>query len=67
MTPEPLHMHAFWELVLPGFKWLTPLSFLLGLAESFLFGVYAGRVFVPLHNFFWRRQAETGGSRSEER
>ena len=47
--------HVALEAVLPGFVWISPGAFLLGLVESFLFGVYAGLVFVPLHNFFARR------------
>ncbi len=54
-TPETLHMHVFLEHVLPGFKWLTPLSFVIGLIESFLYGAYAGLVYVPVYNFFARR------------
>lgn len=55
ITPEALHMHAFLEQILPAFEWLTWWGFLLGLVESFLYGFYAGIVFVPVHNFFWRR------------
>lgn len=55
ITPEALHMHAFLEQVLPAFEWLTWWGFLLGLVESFLYGVYAGLVFVPVYNFLWRR------------
>ena len=54
-TPETLHMHVFLEQVLPGFKWLTLQSFLIGLVESFLYGAYAGLVYVPVYNFFARR------------
>ncbi len=55
VMPEALHMHAFLELILPSFVWLTWWGFLLGLVESFLFGFYAGIVYVPLHNFFTKR------------
>ena len=54
VTPESLHMHALLEQVLPAFKWLTWWGFLLGLAESFLYGVYAGLVYVPIYNFLQR-------------
>lgn len=54
-TPELLHMHTFLEQVLPGFKWLTWQGFAIGLVESFLYGAYAGLVFVPIYNFFVRR------------
>ena len=54
-TPESLHMHAFLEQVLPGFKWLTLEGFFIGLVESHLYGAYAGLVYVPVYNFFARR------------
>ncbi len=55
VMPEALHMHVLLENVLPGFKWLTWSSFLLGFFESFLFGVYAGLLYVPIYNFLTRR------------
>ena len=48
-------MASFLESVLPAFTWLTAGGFVLGLLESFLYGVYAGLVFVPIHNFLARR------------
>lgn len=54
-TLERLHMHAFLEQVLPGFRWLSWPAFALGLLDSFLYGVYAGLVYVPVHNFLQRR------------
>lgn len=41
--------------VLPGFKWLSWRAFALGLVVSFLSGVYAGLVYVPVYNFLQRR------------
>ena len=55
LVPKALHMVQLLEIVLPGFAWLSFGSFLLGLAESFLYGVYAGLVFVPIYNFVLRR------------
>lgn len=43
-------MYQSWAKLLPGFTWLTWPSFLLGLVESFLYGIYFGLVFVPLYN-----------------
>lgn len=57
ITPESLHMHSFLESVFPGFRWLTPGGFLIGLVESFLYGVYAGLVFTPIYNALSRRWA----------
>lgn len=54
-TPEALHMHTFLEQVLPGFEWLSWTDFAIGLVESFLYGVYAGLVYVPVYNFLQRR------------
>jgi hypothetical protein len=55
IVPPSLHMAPFLETVLPAFKWLTVWGFSLGLIESFLYGAYAGLVFVPIYNFFVRR------------
>lgn len=40
------------EAIIPGFTWLTPGSFVLGLVWSTLLGAYIALVFVPLFNFF---------------
>jgi hypothetical protein len=55
IVPERLHMTTFLEVTLPGFQWLTPGGFLIGLVESFLWGAYIGLVFTPTYNFFHRR------------
>ncbi len=55
VTPQSVHMHGFLETVLPAFVWITPLGFLLGLIESFLWGVYFALVLVPLFNWSQRR------------
>ena len=45
-------------------KWLTFWGFCLGLIESFLYGAYAGLVFVPLYNFLARRWGGPVGGQS---
>jgi uncharacterized protein DUF5676 len=45
-------LHQPWLQFLPGFTWLSPRTFLLGLVESFAYGWYVALVFVPLFNFF---------------
>jgi len=55
VAPESLRMYQAWEPLLPGFEWLSVGSFFLGLAESFLYGIYAAVLFVPLYNFFTQR------------
>ncbi|MFQ5703454.1 MAG: DUF5676 family membrane protein [Gemmatimonadales bacterium] len=61
IVPESLHMTGWLEEMLPGFDWLTPVGFFIGLAESFLYGVYAGLVFPPIYNFVLKRSGVTGG------
>ena len=55
IVPESLHMTQFLEISLPGFKWLTPLGFVIGFVESFLYGVYAGLAYTPIYNFFHKK------------
>ena len=45
-------MYEAWLKLLPGFRWLTWQSFMLGLLESLLCGIYFGLVFVPHYNVF---------------
>ncbi len=47
--------HVILEALLPGFVWISPGAFVLGLAESFLFGAYTGLLFAMLHNMFASR------------
>jgi hypothetical protein len=60
VAPQSLHMHQFLEIALPGFKWLSFWRFLIGLAGSFLWGVYIGLVFTPIYNFFHRKWGKPG-------
>lgn len=56
IVPQKLHgMRTFLEAILPAFTWLTFGGFLLGLLESFIYGAYAGLVFVPIYNFIHRK------------
>lgn len=55
VAPPSLHMAWALEALLPGFRWLTPAGFLIGLVESLAYGAYTGLLFVPLHNLFYRR------------
>jgi hypothetical protein len=45
-------MHSVWAPLLPGFTWLSPGSFILGLVETFVYGVYGGAAFAFLYNYF---------------
>ena len=55
ITPASVHMAEFLEMTLPGFKWLSWGGFVIGLVESFLYGVYSGLVFTPIYNFYQRK------------
>ncbi len=45
-------MYRIWEMVMPGFTWLTSLSFVLGILEMFLGGFYVAYILIPLYNLF---------------
>lgn len=63
VVPQRLHgMSVFLEAVLPAFKWLTFGGFILGLIESFLYGVYIGIVFVPIYNFIKKKWGTKEGA-----
>jgi hypothetical protein len=40
------------ERILPGFSWLTSPSFVLGLAETFVYGAFADALYTVLHGTF---------------
>jgi hypothetical protein len=54
VVPAALHMSQLLEMALPGFHWLSAGGVVIGLVESFLYGVYGGLVFTPIYNFFVR-------------
>lgn len=45
-------MYHVWLGLLPGFRWLTWGTFLLGLAESYGYGWFIALIWVPLYNVF---------------
>lgn len=53
----PSHpMYEAWQKLLPGFSWISPASFFLGLIESYGYGWYIALIWVPLYNVFAARQ-----------
>lgn len=50
-------MYRGWEIILLGFTWLTGLSFLLGILESFVAAFYVAYTLVPLYNYFSSRSS----------
>lgn len=55
IVPPAFHAGELLGKFLPGFHWISPLSFLLGLVESFIYGAYCGLLVGQLYNFFQRR------------
>ncbi len=55
VVPAAVHPSWLLEAILPGFKWLTVGSFVLGLVVSALYGAWAGVLYTTLYNFFARR------------
>ena len=43
-------MYETWAGLLPGFVWLTPAGFVIGLIETFLYGWYVALIFGGLFN-----------------
>ena len=62
----PAAFHAGWllEAFLPGFKWLSVGSFVLGLVETALYGAWAGGLYSALYNHFARRADRTAECRA---
>ena len=52
-------MYETWSGLLPGFVWLTPVGFIIGLVESFLYGWYAALIFGALYNAIAARGTAT--------
>ena len=50
-------MHEAWAPLLPGFKWLTPSGFIFGLLGSYAYGWFIAVLWVPLYEFFDRRDS----------
>lgn len=57
LFPNFWTMYKAWELLLPGFIWLSWGSFLYGVIASFLSGWYIAIVFGLLYNWFAGRES----------
>jgi hypothetical protein len=55
LAPSAFHPSWLLEALLPGFKWLSLGSFVLGLIETALYGAWAGLLYSALYNYFARR------------
>lgn len=57
VAPPEYHAGELLAKMLPGFRWITPGGFLVGLVETFLYGGYAGLLVGSLYNALHRRTA----------
>ena len=58
IAPPAFHPSWLLEAILPGFKWLSLGSFLLGVVETAVYGAWAGFLYSALYNYFTRRAGE---------
>lgn len=57
LLPNWWVMQKAYELLLPGFIFISWGAFLLGLVESFIGGFLTAVLFVPIYNYFVSREA----------
>jgi hypothetical protein len=55
LVPADMHFSAALERLLPGFRWLTPGSVVLGAIETFLYGAYVGLLLSLIYNWLAHR------------
>ena len=58
IAPAAFHPSWLLEAFLPGFTWLSVGSFFLGMAETAIYGAWAGFLYSALYNYFARRASE---------
>lgn len=59
LLPNWWVMQKAWELLLPGFTFISWGTFFLGLVESFIGGFLTAVLLVPIYNYFAGREAST--------
>jgi P-type Cu+ transporter len=52
-------MHRAWQLLLPGFHWLTWPSLIVGFIESYAYGWYVALIWIPVYNIAVARRGRT--------
>ncbi len=55
-------MYRSWQVLLPGFVWLSLKSYILGLIESYAYGWYFALIWVPVYNFVSHNSPRTSPS-----
>ncbi len=61
LWPNVFGMRTFFPTIFPGFTWLDPLSFVLGLVEVALYGLAAAAVASVAWNFVVDRTTRSAG------
>lgn len=57
LFPDWWVMQKIYEVMMPGFTFISWGTFFLGLLEAFVGGIWVAVLFVPIYNFFARREA----------
>lgn len=57
LYPDWWVMQKIYEVLMPGFTFISWGTFFLGLLEAFVGGIWVAVLFVPIYNFFARREA----------
>ena len=60
-------MYKLWEILLPGFKWLSWSSFFIGALLIIVYGLVAAVVFVSIYNYLQKGGYSEMNSRGENR
>jgi len=58
-------MNAAWQVLFPGFEWISIKSFLIGLVEAWAYGWYFALIWVPLYNMVNARSSKNGDAEKE--
>lgn len=58
-------MYTAWQVLFPGFEWISMKSFLIGLVEAWAYGWYFALIWIPLYNIVNARASKTGDTEKE--
>lgn len=61
LTIPSMAMHEAWMMLLPGFIWISWTSFMIGFAESFVYGMYVAFVLGSIFNIAVRITSRNKG------
>ncbi len=58
-------MYTAWQVLFPGFEWISIKSFLIGLVEAWAYGWYFALIWVPLYNIVNHRSSDKSNTEKE--